>query len=79
MKLETLRKFPSVNALYLQVATQLLCTQGIETPRRSVSAEDLVGRDGDPSRFSFLGFRQFEFEYAVFHPCTDVLSVDGIG
>jgi len=26
MKLETLRKFPSVNALYLQVATQLLCT-----------------------------------------------------
>ena len=27
MKLETLRKFPSVNALYLQVATQLLCTR----------------------------------------------------
>jgi len=26
MKLETLRKFPSVNALNLQVATQLLCT-----------------------------------------------------
>jgi hypothetical protein len=40
---------------------------------------ELTDRDRDPSRFGFLGFWQFEFEYAVLHSRIDTLSIDGIG